>query len=124
MDKNVLILAYLGDAIYELYIREYLVEHENCKISEFQNKAICYVSANNQSKYLAKLLEQDFFTKEEQDIIFRARNHKGNRHPKNTDILSYKHATALEAVLGYLSLQKEEIRIKEIMEKIINEKIG
>ena len=52
-------------------------------------------------------------------IIKRARNHKGVGHPKNCDVVTYKHATALEALLGYLKLENNEERIKEIMDKIL-----
>ena len=59
---------------------------------------------------------------EEKDIVFRARNHKGSRHPKNTDILTYKYATGFEALIGYLYLEGKQDRINEIMEKIRGDK--
>ena len=64
-------------------------------------------------------MNNDFFNEEEISIIKRARNHKGVSHPKNCDIVTYKHATALEALLGYLKLENKEERIKEIMDKIL-----
>lgn len=64
-------------------------------------------------------MNNDFFNEEEVSIIKRARNHKGVSHPKNCDIVTYKHATALEALLGYLKLENKEERIKEIMDKIL-----
>ena len=64
-------------------------------------------------------MNNDFFNEEEIYIIKRARNHKGVSHPKNCDIVTYKHATALEALLGYLKLENKEERIKEIMDKIL-----
>ena len=57
------------------------------------------------------------------EIVYRARNHKGNRHPKNTDILTYKHATALEALIGYWYLEKKFKRLEEVMRKILEETI-
>lgn len=116
---NVLSLAYIGDAIYEVYIRKYLIENGIVKVDELQKQAINYVSAKNQAMFLKQLLENDFFTEEEKQIINRARNHKGNRHPKNTDILTYKHATGLEAIIGYLYLSSKIDRINDIMNYIL-----
>lgn len=118
---NVLALAYLGDAVYEIYIREYLIKKGIVKVKELQAESINYVSAKAQSHYLKFLLNQDFFIEEELSIIKRARNHKGSSHPKNTDIITYKYATGLEALVGYLYLEKNQNRINEIMKKIIGE---
>ena len=74
-----------------------------------------------QAYFLKEVLNRNFFTEEELDIIIRARNHKGNRHPKNTDILTYKHATAFEAVIGSWH-QTNCSRFQEMM-KIIYEEI-
>ena len=78
-----------------------------------------YVSAKNQARFLEELMNDNFFTEEEIDIIKRARNHKGVSHPKNCDIVTYKHATALEALIGYLKLENKEDRIDMIMERIL-----
>ena len=117
---NSLALAYLGDAIYELEIRTFLLNNNIVKVNDLQKEAIKFVSAKNQAYFLKKLLEINFFTEEEIDIINRARNHKGNRHPKNTDIITYKHATAFEAVIGYW-YQIKSPRFKEMMEIIYEE---
>ncbi len=116
---NVLSLAYLGDAIYEIYVRKYLIEIGISKVELLQKEAIKYVSAKEQAKFLKQLIEKNFFDEEEQSIINRARNHKGNRHPKNTDIVTYKHSTGLEAVIGYLYLNSKIERINEIMDYIL-----
>lgn len=118
---NVLALAYLGDAIYEIYIRKYLLSKGIQKVQLLQEKATCFVSAKNQEKYLKVLLLQSFFTEEEIAIIYRARNHKGKRHPKHTALMTYKYATGLEALIGYLYLEKKKDRIDAIMEKIIGD---
>ena len=91
MNKNVLALAYLGDSIYEVYIRKYLIDQGIEKVNTLQKEATNYVSAKSQCKYLTQLMEENFFTEEELNIIYRARNHKGSRHPKNTDIITYKY---------------------------------
>lgn len=121
MDKNVLALAYLGDAVYELAIREYLLEKGIVKVNDLQKEAIPYVSAKGQAMYLTKLLDGNFLTEEEIDIVMRARNHKGSRHPKNTDIVTYKYATGLEALIGYLYLEHKKDRLNEIVDKIRGE---
>ena len=87
---NSLVLAYLGDTIYEDYIREYLINQGIRNVNELQQEAIKYVSAKAQAKFLKKLLDNDFLNDEEIKIIKRARNHKNNSHPKNCDIVTYK----------------------------------
>lgn len=116
---NVLSLAYIGDAVYEIYVRKFLINQGIVKVELLQKEAIKYVSAKNQATFLKGLLEQDFFKEEEKQIINRARNHKGNRHPKNTDILTYKHSTGLEAIIGHLYLNNEINRIDEIMNCVL-----
>lgn len=115
MDKNVLVLAYLGDSIFEVYIRRYLVDKNISKVNSLQKEAIKLVSAKGQCQFVTKMLESNFLTEEELTIFYRARNHKANSHPKNTDILTYKYATGLEAVIGYLGLENKVKRIEEII---------
>lgn len=121
IDMNVLTLAYIGDGIYEIYIRKHLVAKGIIKVKELQQTAVTYVSARSQSAFLDKMITSDFFSEEEMSLIRRARNHKGKAHPKNTDILTYKHATALEALIGYLYLENKIERIDVIMHYIIGE---
>lgn len=116
---NVLALAYIGDAIYEVYIRKYLVNSGIVKVQELQKNAINYVSAKKQAEFLKQMIEKNILTNDEINIVNRARNHKGNRHPKNTDIITYKHSTGLEAIIGFLYLTHQETRIDEIMEFIL-----
>ena len=72
---NVLVLAYLGDAIYEYYVRNYLIDKKIANVNDLQNNAINYVSANAQAKYLTEMLDQEFLTEEEIDVVKRARNY-------------------------------------------------
>ena len=118
-DVNVLVLAYLGDNVYEYYVRRFLINKKISNVNDLQKNAVNYVSAKNQAKYLNNLIEKEFFTEEELAIIRRARNHKGIGHPKNCDVVTYKHATALEALIGYLKLENRNDRIDSIMEKIL-----
>jgi len=119
-NRNVLTLAYIGDGIYEVYVREYLVKQGIEKVNELQKLAVNYVSARSQSKYLKEMIDLNMFSEEELSIILRARNHKGASHPKNTDIVTYKYATGLEALIGTLYLDSNKTRIDEIMNYILN----
>lgn len=116
---NVLVLAYLGDNIYEYYIRKYLIDQKIGNVNELQKNAVLYVSAINQAKYLKQLIEKEFLTDEELEVVKRARNHKTNSHPKSCDIVTYKYATGLEALIGFLELTGNRKRIEEIMSMIL-----
>ena len=120
-DINVLALAYLGDSVYEIYIREYLIKKGIEKVKNLQEEAVKFVSAKSQTSFLKKMIDENFFTEEELSIVYRARNHKGSRHPKHTDIITYKYSTGFEALIGYLYLEKRENRIKKIVKEIIGE---
>lgn len=122
LEVNVLVLAYLGDTIYEDYIRKFLINKKIANVNDLQKEAVNYVSAVNQAKFLQELMEEDFFSEDEIAVIKRARNYKSGSHPKNCDIITYKHATALEALIGYLELTNNRDRIAQIMEKILWEK--
>lgn len=118
---NVITLAYLGDAIYEVYIRKHLIEKGIALVDDLQKGAVKYVSAKNQSRILKWLEDKDIFKEEEIDIIKRGRNYKRGSHPKNTDIITYKNSTGFEALIGYLYLEKENDRIDELMKLILEE---
>ena len=120
---NSLTLAYIGDAVYELYIRKYLVEKGIVKVNDLQKESIKYVSANSQASYLKTMLEDNFFNDQEISIIMTARNHKNNHRPKNCDIITYKYATGLEALIGYLYLQNNSNRINDIIEFITRREV-
>lgn len=119
IDINSLSLAYLGDAVYELYIRIYLLD-SNKKVGDLQKEAVKYVSAKAQSKFLDSMIENKFLTEEELNIIKRARNHKSHAS-KSTDIITYKKSTGLEALIGYLKLTNNNKRIDEIMKYIVGD---
>lgn len=116
---NCLNLAYLGDAVYELYIRKYLIK-KFAKVSDLQKESIKYVSAKAQSNFLTQMINLNFLTAKELDIIKRARNHKSHKS-KSTDIITYKRSTGLEALIGYLDLMGNNERIDEIMKFIVGD---
>ncbi len=120
-DKNVLVLAYIGDAIYELIIRDYLIKKGEYKVNDLQHMAINYVSAKSQSIFLQEILDKNILNEVEISVIMRARNNKGGRHPKNTDIATYRNATGLEALFGYLFLEKDYDRINCLIRIIVGE---
>ncbi len=116
---NVLVLAYLGDTIYEDYIRKYLIKKGIANVNDLQKSAVKYVSAKGQAEFLQRLIDMQIFSDDEINIIKRARNYKTTSHPKNCDILTYKHATGLEALIGYLELEQRRDRIDMIMKIIL-----
>lgn len=118
---NMLVLAYLGDSVYELHIREYLIKNGLVKVNDLQKESIKYVSAKSQSSILKKLIDANFLNDKELDIIRRGRNTKSHNAPKNTDIITYKQATGFEALIGCLYLEKNTIRIEEIISEIVGE---
>ena len=93
---NVLVLAYLGDTIYEDYIRKHLILKGIGNVNDLQNESLKYVSK-------------------------RARNNSSKTHPKNCDVVTYRYATALETLIGYLELSNNKERINEIMNYILGE---
>lgn len=119
LEINVLVLAYLGDTIYEDYVRKFLINQKIGNVNDLQKEAVKYVSAVHQAEFLQNLINNNFFNQDEIGVIKRARNYKSNSHPKNCDIVTYKHATALEALIGYLELSNKRDRIDEIMKKIL-----
>lgn len=118
VEINVLVLAYLGDGIYENFVREKLVK-EKASVDAMQKESIKYVSAMKQAEFLDDLISENFLSEEEINVVKRARNYKSNSHPKNCDIISYKKATGLEALIGFLHLSGNDKRVCEIMEKIL-----
>ncbi len=119
LEINVLVLAYLGDTIYENYIRRYLINSGIGNVNDLQKNATNYVSAVNQAKFLTEMMELNFLSSEELDVVKRARNYKTTSHPKSCDIITYKYATGLEALIGYLDLKNNKERIEEIMKFIL-----
>ncbi len=114
---NVIVLAYLGDAIYEVYIRESLINKGINKVERLQEESVKYVSAKGQAKILDNLISTGILNEEESDIVKRGRNYKRSAHPKNTDIVTYKYATGFETLIGYLYLTNKD-RLNEILNQI------
>ena len=121
-EVNILALAYLGDSVYELRIREYLIKNKIYKVNNLQTKSLNYVTAKNQCKFINYLLDNNLLNEDEINIVNRGRN--ASSHPsKTTDIVTYKWATAFECLFGYLYLLKKDERIDELMKIILEENI-
>ena len=105
--------AYIGDCVYELYVREELINKTNLKPHKLHIEAIKYVKAKKQSEILKEILPN--LTEEEQDIVRRGRNAENHHLPKNASVQEYMYATAFEALIGYLYLTKKDERLKEIL---------
>ncbi len=110
-------LAYIGDAVYEVYIRRYLLESSREKMHIIHRKSTKFVSAKAQADIVHSL--DDFLTDEEKSVIRRGRNTKSHSVPKNAAVSDYKYATGFEALIGYLYLKGKKERIDEIIEKIL-----
>lgn len=118
MDANLLnglSLAYIGDAIYEVYIREYILSLGYNNVNRLHKKACEFTSGVSQSKFIRYFLDNNILTEEEQSIYKRGRNSHNHSVRKNIDIQSYMEATGFEAVIGYLYINKNPERIKELI---------
>lgn len=112
---NPLKLAYLGDAVYEVYIRAYLVNEVVLTPHEMTKRAVKYVKAYYQSKFINGI--KGFLTEDEWTLVKRGRNQKSNTVPKNASITDYRYATGLETLIGYLFLVGETDRLNEIVKQ-------
>ena len=114
--KN-LVLAYLGDAVFELYVRDFLINKGIANVNDLQKESLNYVSAKSQRRILEALLNKNVLTDEEIDIINRGRNAQSHKS-KSTDVVTYHKATGFECLIGYL-YQYNKKRLDELMEVIL-----
>lgn len=107
-------LAYIGDGVYELYVRTRMInEHTGMPAHKLHMHTVKYVKAASQSASINYMLE--FLTEDEMAVFKRGRNAKSPTTPKNADILDYRRATGFEALIGYLYLSDNEARLNELM---------
>ena len=109
-----LALAYIGDGVYEIFIRTYVMNKGNRSVNKMHKASRELVRASSQSK-MYHLIEE-LLTEEEQAVLRRGRNAKSNSIPKNGDMTEYRHATGLEALIGYLYVDGKVDRIKELID--------
>ncbi|CAG7656767.1 Mini-ribonuclease 3 [Paenibacillus allorhizosphaerae] len=110
---NPLVLAYMGDAIYEVFVRQYVVSMPNHRPNHLHRQATQYVSAKAQARALERWMPE--LTEEEIDIVKRGRNAKSGTTAKNADILEYRHSTAFECLIGYLYYTQQWERLKHLL---------
>lgn len=111
-----LVLAYIGDAVYELHIRQFLVTQGVAKVNDLHREAVNYVKATTQAKLIHELEEE--LTEQERKIVKKGRNAKSGQIPKNTEIIEYRYSTGFECLLGYLYLSEQQERLEEILGKV------
>jgi len=113
-DLPVLVLAYVGDAVYELAVREYLISTGLVKVNRLHNETVKYVNAGAQAKVLHML--EGMFTADEAAVVRRGRNAKSPHTPRSAGMIEYRRSTALECLIGFLYLKGETGRLAEIMD--------
>ncbi len=111
-------LAYIGDVVYELYVRLYVINVEKRGVHLLNKKTVSFVNASAQAE-VARSLE-DILTEEEWMVLKRGRNQKSLKPPKNANIGDYKYATGFESLLGFLYLMGKKDRVREIVLHAIN----
>lgn len=117
---NPLALAYMGDAVLEQKVREYLILKGSTKPNNLHREATHYVSAKAQKLIVHNLLDEQYFTEEELAIFKRGRNAKSSTVPKNTDVQTYRTSSGFEAVIGYLYLMKQNERLDDLLNYAID----
>lgn len=118
---NGLALAYIGDAIYELHIRQYLLEAGQTRPNQLHHLATQFVSAKAQNELVLKMLEKNLLLEEEERIYKRGRNAKSHSTAKNADVATYRNSTGFEALMGYLYMSGQTERLKELINWCIKE---
>lgn len=109
-------LAYIGDAVYELLIRTYLLDRD-LNVNQLHKTTVKFVKAKAQSELIHKV--EPILTDKEKQYVKKGRNTKSNSSPKNADILDYKYATGFECLFGYLYLSNQDFRLIEIFNSMM-----
>lgn len=117
---NSLALAYMGDAVFEQIVREHLIRSGRVRPNILHKEATNYVSAKAQATIVKEMLDKEFLSEDEQAILRRGRNAKSGSVPKNTDVITYHHSTAFEAVVGSLYLSGQTERLQQVLHFSIN----
>ena len=113
-----LVWAYVGDSVFELYVRTKLINNSNAKPHKLHNESIKYVKAKSQADTLKRILDK--LTDEEKDVVRRGRNTENHHIAKNSNVADYSQSTAFEALIGYLYLTKQDERLEEILDMCID----
>lgn len=124
MDLNVkqmksLALAYMGDAVYEMHVREHLLQTGQIMPNNLHQKAITFVSGKSQAGVIRHWLKEDYLSEEEVRVATRGRNAKSGSIPKNTSVQTYRYSTAFEALIGFHYLSGNNERLTELLQKAV-----
>ena len=115
---NPLVLAFIGDGVYEVFIRSYIIDrNRNMPVHKLHIKTISYVRAHEQSNFMNQLIE--LLYEEELSIYKRGRNAISGTIPKNADVREYRNATGFEALIGYLYLIDDKERLEELLNRCV-----
>lgn len=112
-------LSFLGDAVFELMVREYIISKNIVKLNDLQKYTLSFVTAKRQAYFVKCLIENGILSENEIDIVRRGRNLKTHKSPKNCDAVTYKYSTAFEILVGYLYVNDRD-RLNEIFNYIVN----
>lgn len=115
-----LALAYMGDVVYEYYVRDYLLRQGKVNVNKLHKSAVRFVQAKQQAKVLRHWLDNELLDEGEQGVVRRGRNAKSGSVPKNTDVMTYRYSTAFEALLGYHYFLDNHDRLMWLVEAAIN----
>lgn len=118
-DLSSVALAFLGDAIHTLFIRENVLKGKQYNINKYNSICSKFCSAKHQAKVLDEI--EDILTEEEKDVVRRARNFKTNQKAKNASLQEYKKATSYEALIGHLHLTGQEEKLNKVLEASFKE---
>jgi ribonuclease-3 family protein len=112
---NSLALAYMGDAIFETYVRRHLLYSGKIRPNQLHRAGTTYVSAKAQCQILFQMMDDKLLDEEELAVVMRGRNAKSGTVPKNTDVQTYHYSTAFEALMGHLYLTGKKERLEELV---------
>ncbi len=110
-------LAYMGDVLFEMFVRDHLLQRPQTNINQMHRKAVTYVNASSQAWMVRHLAT--FLTDEEKDAVRRGRNGKTGTVPRNADVTEYRYATGFEALLGWLYYKNATTRLVQVMEMAV-----
>ncbi len=112
-------LAYIGDAVYELAVREHLLSSGLGKMDRLHTAAVAYVNATRQSQLLAQI--EPLLTEEQREVYRHGRNAKSGHQPPHSTVGEYRRATGLESLIGYLHLTEDRAQLEKIFEVLFQE---
>lgn len=111
-------LSFLGDAVFELLVREYIISKNVVKLNDLQSCTLKFVTAKSQAYFVKNMIGSDFLSMDEIDIVRRGRNLKTHKSPKNCDAVTYKYSTGFEVLIGYLYVNDRN-RLDEVFNYIV-----